>query len=266
MTLEDRDEAFVGDVKRSLDLMRRGGPDDVDDTIVDDYDVELIDREPAGLPVRACAYVDGAGPCGRESDQWVWDPTLGMYEERCPAHGLGYRIRTEGHASKAMWNWRAATADVETIEALYMTELATLNRWRDDALAAPKRRARFYEVHLVRWLRGRQALNPNRKSLPYPGGKIRSRAGSVGVEIVDKPAFVAWAAAKPEVAAACLRYQTEPDILIAASGDKVYPGLKSILAEKDGDLVALLHDDTDGEVIPGINVDRAETSYWVEKP
>lgn len=266
MTLSDQDEAFVGDVKRSLDLLRRGSPEGLPDEVeADDYDIERVDREPTTPPVRGCCYVDEAGPCGRDADQWMWDPTLGVYEERCPAHGLGYRIRSEEGASKAMWNWRSATADKETIEKLFEAELATLKRWRDDALAIPKRRARFYEVHLVRWLRGRQALNDKRKSLPYPGGKIRSRAGSVGVEIVDKPAFVAWAAAKPEVAAACLRYN-EPDILISSSGDKVYPGLKSILGEQDGELAPILHDDQDGEKIPGIKVERAETSYWVEKP
>lgn len=261
-------------LRASLDAAMAGP---ADDDVPGDYDPGRVDSEPTGPPDGTCAHVavdvdddhrfDVA--CTRDATEWKWDPVTSQFEARCHVHGVGYRVRTEAGASKAIRRLRAARAEIEAVKKLYDEEHARLNAWFDMATRAPTRTARFYETHLISWLRQQRRQDPNRKSVRLPGGRVWASLRPQKVEVVDRDAFLGWAADNQARWAACVR-DAEPDVLVGRSGDGKLPGLKSLLyADEDGELQPYV--DGDDEKIPGIVVGRdldgqGDTIFGVDTP
>lgn len=129
-------------------------------------------------------------------------------------------------------------------------ELARIQHERiDEWLAAERSRLAtdYFEACLTDYHAALLDQDPKAKTIHLPSGDLTSRAGQPRWEIDDEP-FLAWA----EVYGPSLvRVKKEPDV----------PQIKAALQADPGRGVAV---DQAGEIVPGVRVLAAETSFKVK--
>lgn len=134
----------------------------------------------------------------------------------------------------------------DTYRDLVETEIARLREKLAEKDDQTIRRERWHLDRLRRFHEAALARDPRSKTIGFPNGKLKARAGQPSWEI-DDGEFIDWARANG--AADLLRVTYAPDRVT----------MKHRLGVVDGHAVT-----PDGEVIPGIEVNDGETSFTVD--
>lgn len=174
------------------------------------------------------------------------DPQPGAAEEE----RRRFSVSDDSGATWAMRKLAALRQRQAEINTIAEQEYLRIEAWRHQQTDNLTADINYFTGLLTEYARQEREVH-GRKSITLPHGTIKSRSGSKRIEVTDEPAFLAWAR---QHAPTLIRVREEPDkAAIKAS----FPA--AMLAEVD-----VLVDRDTGEVIPGVQLSRAETTYTVE--
>jgi hypothetical protein len=172
--------------------------------------------------------------------QAVTDPEV-------PAEREHFKITDDNAASWAMRKLRTLRERQAEIDTVARDEIARIEKWHLAASGALVADTNFFTAILTHYAQ-QQRNELDRKSVSLPYGTIKSRAGTSRVEVSDVDGFLAWARVN---APALVRTREEPD----------KTQIKNSLVHVAGDMVI---DKATGEVVPGVAIQRTDTSYTSE--
>lgn len=155
-----------------------------------------------------------------------------------------WRIDNDELAAWALRKLAAAQEERDRIKRAAEAEKTRIDVWAADADRQVARDVDFFTARLVEYRRMLEAENPGLpKTYKLPAGSICRRLGSESVVVEDPESFTGWAL---DSAREALRF----------SPDKAL--LKTWVRKDDGSVVS-----PDGEVVPGVSVQRGEDRYEV---
>jgi hypothetical protein len=96
---------------------------------------------------------------------------------------------TADWAMRKLGKLRLDTAEIAMVAD---KEIATIKAWKERASLVNERRQAYFEGVLTEWLCSLQQDDPKRLSISLPSGTIKSRKGSVVIDIDDEDEFVEW--------------------------------------------------------------------------
>lgn len=154
--------------------------------------------------------------------------------------------------NKANWALRKmAQIDARRVEIAEQAnrERERIDAWEKRVMDPLDRDLMFFSGLLTEFHRAQLEADPDRKTIDLPAGKLFSRAGQQKW-LVDNDAFLEWAR---ENAPNLIRQKEEPD----------KTALKKAFSVNMGDVSGAAVSE-DGEIVPGIEVTPANTSFWTE--
>ena len=163
--------------------------------------------------------------------------------------GERFRVDDDGSASWALRRLAEAEAELASREAVAAAEIATVERWLEDASKQPERDREFFSALLVDYMARRHEADPKTKTISLPAGKLTARAGSTKLVVVDPELFFEFAdAVSDSDRPVYVREKVEPNLA----------DLKKCLAAADDGTVV---DTETGEPVPGLALVAGATSY-----
>lgn len=169
-----------------------------------------------------------------------WDAT------EAPEDRERFKITDDSQATWAMRKAAAAKARLAEIQAIADAEIERIQAWAEQQSREPIRDVDYFEAILIEYAIGQRA--EGRKTISTPYGVVKSRAGQPKWKVDDAEAFLSWA-----------RRNNRPD-LIRVKEEADMARLKTEF-ENTGDAAV---DPESGEVVPGVSVSDAHTSFTVE--
>lgn len=160
--------------------------------------------------------------------------------------GERFRIENDEQAVWAMRKLAAARRRMDEITAISEAEIDRIKDWAEHEARTPMRDMDYFEAILREYAIGQRA--EGRKTISTPYGSVKSRAGQPKWSVEDAEAFLSWA-----------RRNNRSD-LIRVREDADLAKMKATLENTGPSAV----DPETGEVVPGVVVSDAETSFTVE--
>lgn len=155
-----------------------------------------------------------------------------------------WRITDEGAAEWCCRKLAAVRREIDEAEERAAEWHAQVNQWLADRTHGARRSAEFFEAQLRNWALANR--DEHRKSFVLPSARVKTRAGSVIVEVSDETAFVEWA-----------RKAERFDLLSLRASKSA---IKETLNRTRGGAFV----DADGEIVPGIHAVEGQPTATVE--
>jgi hypothetical protein len=154
-----------------------------------------------------------------------------------------WRPQSDGEADWAMGKLALVESELGAIEAQRAEWQQRLNDWHATVTRRPKARQALFVGYLTDYAR-RQREETNQATLTLPGGKVTSRRNPAKLLVSDPEAVLAWA-----------RHNAVEVVKEVVRLDE----LRRAVSVQNGRPVS-----RDGEVVAGLDVEPAHTSYSVK--
>lgn len=103
-----------------------------------------------------------------------------------------WRVDGERTADWALRRLASSRARMDRARAQAAEQIAIINEWLAGELEREQRDERFFVGKLAEWMRELEANGDTRKTVRYPSGTIKRRAGRTHLEVIDEDGLVAW--------------------------------------------------------------------------
>lgn len=107
-----------------------------------------------------------------------------------PERVKAWAIQSTGEAAWAMSHVAEARAAIAAVQDQYDEWAERLARWRTEAVRTAERTERFFTGHLQLW--ALELRTDKVKTFQLPAGEVKTRKGSVRVEVADEDALFDW--------------------------------------------------------------------------
>lgn len=155
-----------------------------------------------------------------------------------------FTVDSDNAADWVMRKAAKATAEIARIDAMAAERIETIARWAQDAKAAHESTLGWARGLLADYHQRVLSEDPKRKTLDLPTGRVKSRTLKAAPEVADVEAFLSWAGDSELVRVKREPAKAEINKRLKVAGDQVL-------------------DPETGEVVPGLGVTAAHTTFTV---
>lgn len=168
-----------------------------------------------------------------------------------------WRIDGERTADWALRRLARGRDHMDRVRRLANEEHAAIDEWVARELERDERDERFFVGKLREWMEELRANGDDRKTISYPGGKLRRKAGRTRVEIDDEAALLAWLEEHVDDLEAVVEYRST-----IRKGEVGKRYKSKVRDDVPGDYPCV--DPDSMEILPGVRIVRPESTFDVE--
>lgn len=125
-------------------------------------------------------------------EEWVGEVATAE-PDALPERVQAWRIDGTGSAAWALAKVAEAERAIEDATAQAVEWYSRIDAWLVEQTAPHRRTQAFFTAQLERYALGVREMDPKRKSLALPGGKVQTTGKSAKVVVTDEEAVIEWA-------------------------------------------------------------------------